>query len=206
MMDKTRILLLDDHTIFRQGLARLLNAESDMELKLHCGTVGEALVAVATGLVDVVVLDVNLGAERGIDFLAQARANGFQGPVLVLTAGLSHHEEELMRRHGISGILGKDGSVDALAGRIREIAGLPQPPRTHGPGGADETETRQFTLREVEVLRLVVEGLLNKEIAAELGCAETAVKARLRQLFHKTGARTRSQLVHIALEKYLDHI
>ncbi len=203
-MEKTRILLLDDHTIFREGLARLLNAEPDMEMKLHFGTVGEALMAVGARLIDVVVLDVNLGAERGIDFLAQARRNGFRGPVLVLTAGLSHHEEEVLRSHGISGILGKDGSVDTLAERIREVAGLPPPPRTEK--ALSDAEIRRFTLRELEVLRLVVEGLLNKEIAAELGCSEPAVKARLRQLFHKTGSRTRSELVHIALERFRDHI
>jgi DNA-binding NarL/FixJ family response regulator len=194
---------LDDHTIFRQGLARLLNSEPDMELKLAFGTVGEALIVVAAGLVDVVVLDVDLGPERGIDFLAQARANGFRGPVLLLTAGLSHNEEELMRQHGISAILTKDGSAQSLAAHIREATGLPPPTPTVS---ADAPEVLRFTSNEREVLRLAVEGLLNKEIAEELGCTESAVKARLRQLFHKTGARTRSQLVHIALEKYREYI
>ena len=204
-MSKTRILLLDDHAMFRQGMALLLSSEPDLELKLHCASVGEALVAVASGLVDIVVLDVNLGAERGIDFLAQARANGFQGPVLVLTASLSPHEEELLRRQGISGVLVKDRSVEALAERIREAVGLAQPPQTVAPA-FDAAASPFFSPREVEVLRLVVEGRLNKEIAAKLECTEATIKATVRQLFRKTGAQNRSQLVRVALEEHRDRI
>ena len=204
-MSKTRILLLDDHAMFRQGMALLLGNEPDLELKLHCASVGEALVAVASGLVDIVVLDVNLGAERGIDFLAQARANGFQGPVLVLTASLSPHEEELLRRQGISGVLVKDRSVEALAERIREAVGRVQPPQTVAPT-FDAAASPFFSPREVEVLRLVVEGRLNKEIAAKLECTEATIKATVRQLFRKTGAQNRSQLVRVALEEHRDRI
>ena len=204
-MNKARILMLDDHAMFRQGMAQLLNKEPDLELKLHCASVGEALVAVASGLVDIVVLDVNLGAERGIDFLAQARANGFQGPVLVLTASLSAHEEELLRSQGISGVLVKDRSVEALAERIREAVGRAQPPPTIAPA-LDAASSPSFSPREVEVLRLVVEGHLNKEIAARLECTESTVKATVRQLFRKTGAQTRSQLVRVALEEHRDQI
>jgi len=204
-VSKARILMLDDHAMFRQGMALLLNKEPDLELKLHCASVGEALVAVASGLVDIVVLDVNLGAERGIDFLAQARANGFQGPVLVLTASLSPHEEELLRRQGISGVLVKDRSVEALAERIREAVGRAQPPQTVAPA-FDAAASPFFSPREVEVLRLVVEGRLNKEIAAKLECTEATIKATVRQLFRKTGAQNRSQLVRVALEEHRDRI
>ena len=203
-MKKTRVLLLDDHTIFRQGVARLLNAEPDLELNLHTGAVGEALMTVAGGYADIVLLDLDLGQERGIDFLAQARHNGFPGPVLVLTAGVSPQEEEVLRRYGIAGILRKDMSVDALAERIREVAGVPA---VEGIGIVPIRETvKQLTGREALVLRLVVEGLQNKEIGGELGCTEAAVKGTLQQLFHKTGTRMRSQLVRFALEHYRNQI
>ena len=203
-MKKTRVLLLDDHTIFRQGVARLLNAEPDLELNLHTGAVGEALMMVAGGCVDIVLLDLDLGQERGIDFLAQARHNGFPGPVLVLTAGVSPQEEEVLRRYGIAGILRKDMSVDALAERIREAVGVPA---VEGIGIVPIRETvKQLTGREALVLRLVVEGLQNKEIGGELGCTEAAVKGTLQQLFHKTGTRMRSQLVRFALEHYRNQI
>jgi len=200
---KTRVLLLDDHTIFRQGVARLLNSEPDLELNLHTGAVGEALMIVAGGHADIVLLDLDLGHERGIDFLAQARQNGYSGPVLVLTAGVSPQEEAL-RRYGVSGILRKDMSVDALAERIREVVGVPAVAGNgifRGPG-----TVKQLTGREALVLRLVVEGLQNKEIGAELGCTEVAVKGTLQQLFHKTGTRMRSRLVRFALDHYRNQI
>src|SRR4051794_21936009 len=112
---KIRILLIDDHTIFRQGLAKLLNAQPDLELRFHCGSVGEALLLLAAGVSDIVLLDVDLGAERGIDLLTRARQNGFQVPVLLLTGGVSTGEEQLLRNQGILGILRKDVSIEVLA-------------------------------------------------------------------------------------------
>jgi len=206
---KIRVLLLDDHTIFRQGLVNLLNNQPDLDLPLHCGSVAEALIGLAAAAPDVVLLDVDLGLESGIDFLAQARRNGFQGPVLVLTASISRHEEELLQNNGISGILRKDVSIDVLTARIREAAG------THGdfgiPGDSGDAlsgakRQKALTSREVEVLRLILEGHANKQIAHELECSESSVKGIIQQLFHKSGTRTRSQLVRATLEQYRDQI
>jgi two-component system, NarL family, nitrate/nitrite response regulator NarL len=208
---KVRILLLDDHTIFRQGLVNLLNNQPGLDLPLHCGSVGEALLGLAVVDPDVVLLDLDLGAESGIDFLAQARRNGFEGPVLVLTAGISRHEEQLLQNNGVSGILRKDVSIDELAARIREAAGI-QPQNHSGiPGDTEDTlpgAKRQKTLtsREVEVLRLIIEGHANKQIAHELECSESSVKGIIQQLFNKSGTRTRSQLVRATLEQYRDQI
>ena len=201
-MRKTRILLLDDHVMFRQGVAVLLNTEPDMELRLHTGSVEEALRVVAAGQTDVVLLDADLGGDRGVDFLEKARQNGYRGQVLVLTAGVSEAERHIFERQGIGGILLKDASIDALATRIRMAVGAPAPePRIREGLSAAETGKR-LTERESSVLRLVVEGLSNKEIGAETGSTEAAVKGILQQLFHKTGSRTRSQLVRFALDNH----
>jgi two-component system nitrate/nitrite response regulator NarL len=203
-MKKIGVLLLDDHTIFRQGVVRLLGGEPDLELHLHTGSAGEALIMLAGCHVDVILLDLDLGQDRGVDFLVQARQNGFTGPVLVLAAGVSPQEEEVLRRYGIAGILLKSVSVDDLAERIREAAsvsgvqGCPEP--------AGRRTARGLTEREAAVLRLVVEGLENKEIAGALECTDAAVKGMLQQLFRKTGTRMRSQLVRFALEHYQGRI
>jgi len=209
---KIRILLVDDHTIFRQGLVNLLNNQPDLDLPLHCGSVGEALLGLAAAAPDIVLLDVDLGPESGIDFLAEARRNGFHGPVLVLTAGISRHEEQLLQNNGISGILRKDISIDELTARIREVAGI-QAQRDFAVAAADAQDAppgakrqKALTSREVEVLRLILEGHANKQIAHELECSESAVKGIIQQLFHKSGTRTRSQLVRATLEQYRDQI
>lgn len=196
------MLLVDDHTVFRQGLAHLINSQPDLELRLHCGSVREGLVLLGSGVVDVVLLDVDLGPERGIDFLARARRNGFQGPVLILTAGISQDQEQSLRMHRISGVMRKDVSIETLATNIHRVVDQLscESPVLHTEGAVRPQKT--LTTRETEVLRLVMEGYANKEIAAELGCSEPAVKGIIQQLFHKSGTRTRSQLLRVVLEQY----
>jgi len=204
-MKKTRVLLIDDHTLFRQGIATIVNAEPDIELKLHCGSIGEALFIIAAEVVDLVLLDIDLGQERGIDFLAQARANGFRGPVLILTARLSKDEMEVLERYGISGVILKNASSEALVHRIRDVTGRErslEPPRPVVKPHQDSL--RRLSQRETDVLRLVVEGHANKEIASQIGVSEATIKALIQNLFHKTGTHTRSQLVRVALEDYHD--
>jgi DNA-binding NarL/FixJ family response regulator len=202
---KTRILIVDDHTILRQGITRLLNTEPDIEVAATSGSVGEALIIVAAGMADVVVLDIDLGPERGTEFLVQVRRNGFTGPVLVLTAGVSEEETEILKAHGVSTFLLKDSSVDQLANHIRTAVGNPIPIQAGSPQPADGLaggEVKRFTAREARALRLVVEGMSNKEIAAELDSSEPVVKSVLQQLFRKTGTHTRAQLVRVALEQH----
>jgi two-component system, NarL family, nitrate/nitrite response regulator NarL len=157
-------------------------------------------------------LDVDLGTESGIDFLAQARRNGFRGPVLVLTAGISKHQEQLLRNNGISGILRKDVSIEVLTTGIRNAAGI-QEQGDFAISTALSSDTfpgakrpKPLTDREVDVLRLILEGHANKQIAYELRCSDSAVKGIIQQLFQKSGTRTRSQLVRAALEQYRGQI
>jgi DNA-binding NarL/FixJ family response regulator len=209
-----RLLLVDDHALFREGLTRLLGAEADFQVVGQCSTVKDALDVLSAEPVDVVLLDVDLGPERGSELMAGARRIGFRGRVLVVTAGLRDDEAAFFLREGAAGIFLKHDSPAVLARSIRRVmdgeasidqrllAGLM---RSGGEGG-DEPERAALTERERGVLRGVFEGQANKEIAAALGISESSVKAALQQLFQKTGVRTRSQLVRIALEQYRDQL
>ena len=204
-----RILLVDDHALFREGLARLLGAEDDFEVTAHCGSASEGLQSLASTKIDLVLLDVDLGSERGADFLVEARRQGFDGPVLVVTAGMTDAEAALLIARGAAGIFLKENSAQLLAEGIRTVAeGRAWIDQRHlaslvGSRQARQSgEPRGLTEREREVLRGVFDGLANKEIASRLQVSESAVKAVLQQLFHKTGVRTRGQLVRVALERY----
>src|ERR1035438_10574017 len=118
---RIRILVVDDHTLFRESVARLLAAEPDFEIAGHCASAGEALRLVAKTPVDVVLLDYDLGDGKGTDFLAKAQSVGFAGRVLVVTAGVSELEAAAMIRQGIAGILRKHCSPAALAQSIRDV-------------------------------------------------------------------------------------
>jgi DNA-binding NarL/FixJ family response regulator len=206
---RIKILLVDDHALFREGLARLLSAEADFDVAAHCSTVADGLNALASAPVDMVLLDVDLGNERGFDFLRRARQQGFEGPVLIVTAGLSQSEAASLIGQGAAGIFLKQDSAQLLANGIRTVADgrawIDQRSLASLVGGRqapDSRERKDLTERERQVLRGVFDGLANKEIASRLQVSESSVKAVLQQLFDKTGVRTRSQLVRMVLEQY----
>jgi DNA-binding NarL/FixJ family response regulator len=206
--DQARLLLLDDHLLFREGLARLLATESEFELVAQCGTVAEALSVLADRRVDLVLLDFDLGNDTGGSLLQAMRTSGYDSNVLLVTAGVSPLDARLLRDAGIGGIFHKQGSPATLLEAIRTVASGktwldPIEIQARAQPGYVSSSDR-LTTREQEVLRGVFEGLINKQIAIRIGVSESSVKASLQQLFHKTGVRTRSQLVRIALERSLD--
>lgn len=207
-MSKVRALLVDDHASFCEGVARALNAESDMEVSF-CTTISAALVTLKEQPIDIVLLDHDLGAERASQFLPAARRDGFAGQVLIVTASVSEKEAVHLLRQGVAGIFVKDGNLGALAESIRTVrdGGVTLDPRyvhlrANDPSASAEGDGPRFNDRQREVLRCVVEGLSNKVIAAKLQISESYVKALIQVLFRKTGVRTRGQLVRVALEQH----
>jgi DNA-binding NarL/FixJ family response regulator len=211
MSSTIQILLIDDHGLFRESLSRLLQTESDFQIIGDCASASEALAFPRLQEVDIVLLDYDLGHEQGTKFLEHARSSGFPGRILMVTAGMS---ESVMLRaldNGCSGIFLKHSPPSRLVEAIRKvIAGEvwldPAVTRSiiaAATGNAATPHRAQgLTQREQAVLKGVFEGLTNKEIGTRLTISESSVKAVLQQLFEKTGVRTRSQLVRIALEKH----
>lgn len=208
-----RLLIIDDHALFRESVARLLQSEPGFEVVAHCGSGTEALrIMKSAGEIDVVLLDLDLGQERGADFLDQLQKLHFGGKVLLVTAGVHDNDVPGLIRKGISGVFLKHGSPASLIEGIRDtVAGKALFEQDllrrvlEQAAARDKDQARpKLTDRENQVLSFVFEGLANKQIAERLQISETAVKASLQQLFAKTGVRTRSQLVRIALEQYRD--
>jgi DNA-binding NarL/FixJ family response regulator len=212
--DKIRILLIDDHALFREGVARFLNAEPDMQMVGHCGSVEEGLAVLDRTTVDVVLLDFDLGQQKGTRFLLEARERGFTGKTLIVTAELTDAEAAELLRLGVAGIFLKHSSPAMLTKAIHKV--MEDEPWLdqhylrvlldyNRSEDARPIEPR-LTERERKVLRALLEGLANKEIAARLHVSESSVKATLQQLFSKASVRTRSQLVRVALEQYKDYL
>lgn len=210
-----RLLLIDDHTLFRESVARLLQAEPGFEVVAHCGSGAEAIhVIESSEEIDVVLLDLDLGQEKGAEFLDRLRKARYNGKVLLVTAGVNDSEVPNLIRKGISGVFLKHGSPALLIQGIRETmegkALFGQDLLRRALKQVEQTTVIQrrsrLTERERQVLSFVFEGLANKEIADRLQISETSVKGSLQQLFAKTGVRTRSQLVRVALEQYRDQL
>jgi DNA-binding NarL/FixJ family response regulator len=201
---------MDDHSLFRDSLSRLLQNEPGFRMVGSCATVAEALPIIASEQPDIVLLDYDLGEEQGSVALDEIRKQGFKGRVLMVTAGMSDAATVRMLESGSEGIFLKHSSPAQLVEAIRRlVAGEPWlDPRAMrsliagATGKTDEQRSAQvLTPRERFVLQGVFEGLTNKEIATQLQVSEGSIKAVMQQLFDKTGVRTRSQLVRIALER-----
>jgi two-component system, NarL family, nitrate/nitrite response regulator NarL len=204
---RIRALLVDDHALFRESVARALNGEPDLHIE-HCASIREAIAQLAASPFDLVLLDHDLGSERASQFLPLARQSGFEGRVLIVTAWVSEMEARRLMRQGVSGIFLKQGPLSDLSAGIRAIAqgGSWLDPSFAGINEAHHAQgslpAPVFNERQRKVMRFVLEGLSNKEIAWRLQISESYVKAILQSLFQKTGVRTRGQLVRVAVEQY----
>ena len=210
MSQPIRVLIVDDHTLFRESLSRLLEADTECRIVGACAFVSEALRIIAKETIDLVLLDYDLGEEPGTQFLSESRRRGFTGRILMVTGGMSDAVMLRVLDSGASGIFLKSSPLAELVQAIRRVmqgevwidAGMVKAllagVREHGANARQES----LSTRERSVLRCVFEGLSNKEIGQQLGISEGSVKAALQQLFARTGVRTRSQLVRIAVERH----
>ena len=203
----TRILLVDDHALFRESLSRLLNQETDLKVAGQASTVEEALPLLEAGEFELLLLDYELGDRRGNEIVTWLQERGKTTPVLLVTVGLTQAEVRQMKNKGVGGIFLKNNPPEMLMLAIRAVLSGhtwidPKYTAIGEPAAPSPYRKVRFTERDRDVLRGVFEGLANKEIADRLSVSESAIKASLQQLFSKTGVRTRSQLVRVALEQY----
>jgi two-component system, NarL family, nitrate/nitrite response regulator NarL len=200
---RIRLVLLDDHLLFRESLARLLAAEQDFELIAECSTPVEALQGLKQYDVDVILVDLGIAK----DFIPWAQKVRYSGRCLVIARQLDATGSALVLKNGACGIFLASDSSSRLMQAIRLVAS--------GEAWVEQKVVQllaqryphfeakwQGTLtdREHTVLHGVVEGLSNRKIGNQIGVSESTIKATLQHLFKKTGVRTRSQLVRIALE------
>jgi len=211
MAREIRLLVIDDHSLFREGLIRLLEAEPDFQIVGNCGHLREAAETLDHERVDIVLLDYDLETELGTRLLEEIKRRGVRPRVLMVTAGMNSAGMLGVLEKGASGIFLKHSPPTQLAEAIRRVmegemwldprAVKPVVERV-GQRPAEGSDTTSLSSREKAVLNCVLEGSGNKKIADTLHISESSVKAALQQLFDKTGVRTRSQLVRLALERH----
>lgn len=202
-----RIMIADDHPVFRRGLRAILAAEPDMEIAGEAHD-GEQAVRMARELKpDVLLLDLAMPLRGGIDVLDELAGEPVRIPTLLLTAYIEKWQTVEALRLGAAGVVLKDTATEMLVKAIRKVAAgelwvgrgdvadilasLRQPPA--GPAG-------RFGLsrRELEVVKAVVEGCTNREVARRLGISEDTVKHHMTSIFDKLGVSTRLELAVFA--------
>ncbi|HEV2134301.1 MAG TPA: response regulator transcription factor [Terracidiphilus sp.] len=211
MSNEIHLLVIDDHSLFREGLIRLLAAENDFRIVGNCAHLREAKEILDNQQVDVVLLDFDLETEQGSRLLAEISHRETRPRVLMVTAGMSSNGMRSVLEQGASGIFLKHSSPSQLAEAIRRVMDgeMWLDPRTVKPvvestfsNPREDSSRSSLSSREKAVLKNILEGASNKKIADTLHLSESSVKAILQQLFAKTGVRSRSQLVRLAIERH----
>jgi DNA-binding NarL/FixJ family response regulator len=209
----TRVAIVDDQTLVRQGIRSLLALSPEIEVVAEGEDGDDALAIVAVGGVDVLLLDLRMPRTDGIAALEAMRARGDTVPVLVLT---TFDDDELVLRAlraGARGYLLKDVTLDQLIGAVRTLAAggtLLQPALTDrllravASGRSSTVEgferPEPLTARELDVLRLMAAGYSNNEIASALHLAPGTVKNHVTAVLLKLGVRDRTRAVLRALD------
>ena len=210
-MSDIRILIVDDHSLFRESLGRLLESAPDFHPVGQCATVAEAVAACSQTPPDVILLDYDLGDEQGSALLTELARRRIQSKVLMVTAGMRDTVTLQVMEAGASGVFLKHSSLDQLLAAIHQVArgevwmdsaAVRSLVASRSAKAEQAGRDRPLSPRHGEVLKAIFDGLRNKEIAWKLKTSESAVKAVIQELFHKAGVRTRSQLVRIAIEKH----
>lgn len=205
MPDSVSLFVVDDHALFCQGLARLLDDDPVFRIVGSAGSVEAALEQVPVVAPDVLILDYDLGGDTALTLVRALREKGLNFRTLMVTAGLPDHVAMELIGLGISGIFVKQRPLEDLYLAISDVAsGKLVIEREYFQNLVTSTRVASdippLTPRDRQILGFLLEGLSNKEMATSLKLSESAIKAAMQQLFAKTGVRTRSQLVRVALE------
>ncbi|WP_026416892.1 response regulator [Actinomadura oligospora] len=213
----TRVVVVDDQTVVREGLVLLLELLPGLEVAGSAGDGEQALELVARVAPDVVLMDLRMPRMDGVEATARMRELHPEVEVVVLTTYADDESIFAALRAGARGYLTKDAGADEIARAIEAVRGGhaqldpavqrrlveavtagEQRPRSRGSGLPDG-----LTRREAEVLTLIARGRSNAEIARELFISEATVKTHINNLFAKANLRDRAQAVTYAFRNGL---
>ena len=207
-----RVLLVDDHTLFRKGLAELLEQRGEITVAGIAGNGDEAMRLLAETRPDVVITDLNMPPNGGIALLRRIRAEEWRGPVLILTVSDAEDDLADAMRAGAQGYLLKDMEpedvVDAVQRAVRGetvVAPSMMLKLVHllqggGPAAGKAEALKQLTAREREILDYLAQGMSNKAIARSLDISHDTVKLHVRHILAKLNLTSRVEAAVFVVE------
>ena len=200
-----RIGIVDDHAVFRIGMRTALSQHAEVSVIWDHGTVNECIAALRREPVDLLLLDVHLGASpgpNGIEACSLILSRWPEVAVVLMTGLEVEGIEEAARAAGAAKLIAKDASVESILADILSTGQQRRPARREAIAGRrtipERTPKLSLSARESEVLGLVGEGLTTREIARRLGISAATVNNHVQKLLRKLNARNRAHAAHLA--------
>ena len=202
-----RVLSIDDHPVMSEGIATLINSQPDMELVASASTGKEGLQKYCEIKPDVTLMDLRLPDLSGIDVMLAIRAEFSDARIILLTMFAGDVEIQRALRAGAQGYLLKSMPPDQTVAMIRQVhSGKKGVPPEIASQIAEHISDEPLSNREIEILRCVGEGNRNRDIANRLFICEETVKAHLKHIMEKLGARDRTHAMAISARRGFIHL
>ena len=207
----TKVLLVDDHTIVREGLKLIFEAEEEWLAIDEAKDGKEALASLSAIQYDLILLDIQMPVMGGVEFLEEKRKLGSDVPVIILTMSDDIAVIRKTIEYGVKSYIMKDSSrkemLQVIKNTLENKAYFPKEisellnNKQDGKNISECSTRPDLTQRERLILTQVVRGSMSKEIAIDMGITERTVKAHLTNIYRKLGASSRAEAVSIALVK-----
>jgi DNA-binding NarL/FixJ family response regulator len=202
-----RILSVDDHPLLREGIAAVINSQSDMQLVADAANAQDAILQFRKNRPDVTLMDLRLPDMSGVDTTIAIRKEFPSARIILLTTFEGDVEIQRALEAGARGYLLKSTPPKELLEVIRDVhAGKKRIPSQIAAQLAEHLSDEDLTTREIEVLRQIAEGNRNRDIGERLFITEETVKVHVKHIMEKLGASDRTQAVAIAIRRGIIHL